>query len=606
MTGTPGPATSAHRLRTAVRAVVVLLVAVLSGLALTFWLHTEQAAVTQYNRSALALARLGATRIQQTIGMAQSRLELLARANCPKDGHSQDRTGDCAALIGAGLNELEPLGALGLTRLDAHGVAQSATAGVTPTQTANLVREALTACQPEARACLGISLQRGSDDPPRRVAVLAVAVRKRGQLRRAAALFDWDTLGARLTEDVALDPDGLAWLLDETGRLIYHPSNPDVCNQGVQREDARCQVCHQADGVAHAMREGQAGTGSIDVAGSLPKLVAFSPVRVVDKAWTLAVAVPVQAVVDDNRRILVVAILVSGLLIGLFLVVTYFLDRENRRQIRVLEQNQATIRQLNTELEDKVRERTDELRRLYDRLREVHRSHENRERLAIVGELAAVVAHEIRNPLNALAINAERLVRKLKADPGPEQGAVKEMIQGQLYEVRRINDYIEQYLKLARPPKRQVVRADLNKLIGDLLGFMRVEGERLGVQIAFTPSALPVVAQLDEEQIRQVMLNLIVNAFQAMPEGGTLRIETSVAGDRIEVRISDTGVGIAVDRLVEIFKPFVTSREGGTGLGLAICERIVKAHAGELTCRSTLGQGTTFLIRLPISAEEAR
>ncbi len=585
-------------MRVVVRLVVVLLVGVLSGLAVFFWMHTERATVDQFQRSSLILARLGAKRVEAIFVRIEKHLSNLSGPACFMPGGG----GRCPVSAEEVLAELRPLGAVELFRTNETG-GVSATVAFDAQTVEGIFKRALGSCEPEQTLCFGLTDGSSRLFGTEQLALVSLE-QKRGRGGRSgsrvAAIFDWNMLGELVNAEVALDPKGLAWILDQDGRLLYHPSNPDVCNEGVQRTDERCHVCHKGSMVSGKMLTGEPGVGAIDVEGSVRKLVAFSSLMVGGRRWSLAVAAPYTSVVAGNRRVLILAILISSVLIGLFLLVTYFLDRENRRQIAALSENQETIHRLNTELETKVRDRTLELYRLYNEISDFRRKHESRERLAIIGELAAMVAHEIRTPLNSLAIGSERLDRKLRADSDINLQEAREMVRSQIFEVRRINEYIEQYLKLARLPRRRLVRSDLNKLVGDLTKFLEVEGERLGVRLHFGPFQRPVVAEIDEDQIRQVLLNLIVNAFQAMPGGGDLYAETESQDDHVTILISDTGVGIAKEQIDDVFKPFFTTREGGTGLGLAICARIVSEHHGSLVCESEVGHGTAFRIELPV------
>ena len=150
-------------------------------------------------------------------------------------------------------------------------------------------------------------------------------------------------------------------------------------------------------------------------------------------------------------------------------------------------------------------------------------------------------------------------------------------------------------------PRRQVSRTDLNALIRRLTRFFAVEASRQGVQLHFDGRPGEAMADVDEEQITQVLLNILVNAMQAMPDGGDVFIETSEEIDGVWVQVRDTGVGIAKECLEDVFKPFFTTREDGTGLGLAISSRIVEENGGTIDCISEQGHGTTFRIKLPTS-----
>jgi signal transduction histidine kinase len=586
----------AQRIRRVVRIVMVLMIGVLAALAVFFWGYTERAIVQQFQRSSLVLAQLGAKRVEAMFVRIEKELAILAQT-CPPGGEKT-----CATRPAEALAELRPFGARDVFIADRQGRITS-TVSNRPETMQPLLDRSLKACRPLSGVCFGLLGGATLPGSPRRESIISLARDQQSanaSAWRVGVLFDWTTLGEKINEEVAQGREGLAWLLDDRGHLMYHPSNPAVCNQGVQERDERCQVCHGQNSLSNKMLSGSPGVAAIDVAGSERKLVAFAPVQIAGHRWSLGLASPYAAVVAGNRRMVLIAVIVSGLLIGLLLFVTYFLDLENRRQIRVLAESQAMVQRLNIDLEKKVRERTKELSRVYDSLSEFSRRHESRERLAIVGELASIVAHEIRNPLNALAIGSERLVRKLKAPGDLDPAQALQMVKSQQYEVRRINDYIEQYLKISRVPRIKPRRIDLNKLVADLLEFVEMEGGRLKIELHSRLSARPVIAMADEDQMRQVLLNLILNAFQAMPDGGEVEVETMAMEDGVIVVIRDNGQGIAKEDMDKIFQPFYTTRDGGTGLGLAICARIVGEHGGNLSCESEVGYGTTFRISLPI------
>jgi signal transduction histidine kinase len=229
------------------------------------------------------------------------------------------------------------------------------------------------------------------------------------------------------------------------------------------------------------------------------------------------------------------------------------------------------------------------------------------ERLAAIGRIAAQITHEIRNPLSSISLNAEELaerLRELPAAKGVETAPAVALCDAIVREVDRLAAVTEEYLRYARVPKPQVTRADLNDVVRDLLDFVRPELSGSGVHIdqKLDPSVPQVIA--DPGQIRQVLLNLVRNARDAMPSGGTLTIATR-AKDGASVEVSDTGPGIEPARLARIFDPFFTTKERGTGLGLALAQEIAREHGGELTCSSTPGHGTTFTLRLPAAPDEA-
>src|SRR3954470_22617947 len=183
------------------------------------------------------------------------------------------------------------------------------------------------------------------------------------------------------------------------------------------------------------------------------------------------------------------------------------------------------------------------------------------ERLAAIGRIAAQITHEIRNPLSSISLNAEEL-----GERAPE---ARDLCDAIVREVDRLTAITEEYLRFARLPKPQVQRADLNDTVRDLLDFVRPELEASGVQV--TTSLAPELPRVlaDVAQLRQLLLNLLRNAREAMGSGGALAITTRAREDAVEIEVRDSGPGIPANRLARIFDPFFTTKERGTGLGLA-------------------------------------
>jgi two-component system, NtrC family, sensor histidine kinase HydH len=234
--------------------------------------------------------------------------------------------------------------------------------------------------------------------------------------------------------------------------------------------------------------------------------------------------------------------------------------------------------------------------KLYEKIRE-------RDRLAALGEMAAGLAHEIRNPLGAIKGAAQCL------DPKRLPGEEGEFLEVIVEEVNRLNGVVSAFLDYARPLKQSFGPTDVNEVVTRTARLIQNELPQ-GIELKVEQEeSLPRV-EADAEQLKQVLINLVQNAMHALLDtGGGITVKTlrperftdfRATGDSfVEVHVSDTGPGIPQDQQQHIFVPFYTTKQKGTGLGLAICQRIVKNHGGTLSVQSKPGEGATFIIRLP-------
>ncbi|MSO55722.1 MAG: hypothetical protein EXQ55_02190 [Acidobacteria bacterium] len=234
--------------------------------------------------------------------------------------------------------------------------------------------------------------------------------------------------------------------------------------------------------------------------------------------------------------------------------------------------------------------------------RRLEREARLRQRLAAVGEMAAGIAHEIRNPLASMSGSIQILRQELPLSE--EQAQLMDIV---LRESERLNDTIRSFLAYARPQRFSIARLDVRRVLNDAALLLRNsaevhEGHVIDVQVPASDVAL----EADENQIRQIVWNLATNGLRAMRDGGRLglgaRIEGGSGGrqDAVVLEVADEGVGIPADELDAIFQPFRGSFAKGTGLGLAIVHRIVSDYGGEIEVSSTPGRGTTVSVRLPL------
>ncbi|MEO6785278.1 MAG: ATP-binding protein [Chthoniobacteraceae bacterium] len=225
------------------------------------------------------------------------------------------------------------------------------------------------------------------------------------------------------------------------------------------------------------------------------------------------------------------------------------------------------------------------------------------ERLAVVGTMAAEVAHEIRNPLGSIALNLDLIHREITtlaetSRHNPEEGGV--LVNEMRAEVHRIQHVLEEYLQFARLPKplREPVR--LNELLGQKLAFLDGEFAKAHVTLRTRFDPALAIVSADPEQLWQATLNLIRNALDATPGGGEITVSTSREGGDVLLRVADTGEGMTEEQFRQIFFPFFSTKPSGTGLGLAVVQQIIIDHGGHVECESVLGKGSTFTLFLPL------
>ena len=254
-------------------------------------------------------------------------------------------------------------------------------------------------------------------------------------------------------------------------------------------------------------------------------------------------------------------------------------------------------------LEETVQQRTAALELEIKERRRLEAAKIQAERLAMVGTMAAQVAHEVRNPLGSITLNLDLIQKEIttlaeRGGHSPDES--RELVAEMREEIQRIQRVLEEYLQFARLPKPQLRPVALNELLGQKLDFMDGTFERARVkrQTHFDPAV--GVIQADAGQLWQATLNLIRNSLDAMPDGGELTVGTWREGGQVRLRVTDTGKGMSEEQRNRVFAPFFTTKPGGTGLGLALVQQITAEHGGHLECESTQGKGSTFTIFLPV------
>jgi nitrogen fixation/metabolism regulation signal transduction histidine kinase len=221
------------------------------------------------------------------------------------------------------------------------------------------------------------------------------------------------------------------------------------------------------------------------------------------------------------------------------------------------------------------------------------------ERVAAWREMARRLAHELKNPIFPIQVSLDTLGRALERDPASFPDLFRASSGTIRQELEALKRIVEEFSDFARMPRPRPRPTDLNAVAAQALALHRDRAPTVQVESELA-EGLPAVTA-DPDLLGRALSNLVANAVEAMPQGGTLRLRTRADGDHVEVEVEDTGPGLSEEQRTRLFAPYFTTKRGGTGLGLAIVQGIVSDHGGRVDVRSTAGRGTTFTLSLPVS-----
>ena len=247
------------------------------------------------------------------------------------------------------------------------------------------------------------------------------------------------------------------------------------------------------------------------------------------------------------------------------------------------------IQQRAADLEVRVAERTAELIQVHERL-----AHNGK--VAALGRVAAQVAHEVRNPLYGLLLYSTHLKEQLAENLADEQ---VELFNNIIDTINQLTSLTEQILDFARPVRLALRPVELNSVVSSVLKLVRLQISANGIKAEFDPDDSNATAMLDEACMRAALLNILLNAVEAMPNGGSLSI-SATAGETLSLTVNDTGSGMTEERINKIFEPFNSDKPGGLGLGMPYAKKIIEEHGGKIMVDSKPGGGTRIRINLPI------
>jgi len=402
----------------------------------------------------------------------------------------------------------------------------------------------------------------------------------------------------RLAQDhilsVRIGKEGYAWLVDADERSVLVDPAGKIGGQSFEQAfHDRWPVLYRL--LDRAARERRPGVGwyefedPSDPEKTVRKLVGYTPVRVQQRVWILGVCTPVREVeavmgtfLKEQGRFTAAAI--GAILLG-SLVVASALTAWNRALSRRVEARTRDLNQARSELEA-----------AFDEIVAA-------KRMAAAGNLALGVVHEIRNPLSSIRMNIQMLRETVRPDGDAEENfAIIEE------EIQRLNGLLQGILSFARPQHPTVMPVDLGGIVRGVAALCEERLRHAGIEVAVIVDDAMAPVTCDPDQVRQVVLNLVLNATEAMEAAGPvrrLRIEVGRDGPWAVVRVADTGPGIPLEVLENLFDPFVTTKAGGGGLGLAVSQRIVLRHGGRIQAENGPDGGAVLTVYLPVDGPPA-
>jgi signal transduction histidine kinase len=367
-----------------------------------------------------------------------------------------------------------------------------------------------------------------------------------------------------------------AWIMDEKGTLLYHPTQPTMVGRNLHKTDSSCFRCHKSFEAEQKIIEGRGDYCSGDYYGRYvsptgeDKILAYSSVMAGDARWIVAVSAPYSEVTLSIKRsmklytwiIILIAMATSG--ISAWLIVL-----------------------------NQKRERAEE-RAKHERELEMMHS----EKLASLSRLTSGITSEIGNPLTSV-LSFVRVLMDMEEDEFK-----KETLETIFFHTNRIADIQKQLSGFSKINSLELKPCRVNKVIENSLSLIQYDQRVQNITVVRDlASDLPEITS-DGDQLSEAIVNIVLNSADAMPDGGTLTIRSRMKEGRIVIDFEDTGAGIAKEQLSKIFDPFFTTKERGTGLGLAVSYSIIKKLNGNLTAESEPGKGSRFTISLPVNGEK--
>ena len=309
---------------------------------------------------------------------------------------------------------------------------------------------------------------------------------------------------------------------------------------------------------------------------------------------------PMEAIAEAKRTLTWYMLGIAVLVTGLVALISHLIGRNLTNPIKVLVDSTARVStgNLDEQCELKTHDEIGDLAAAFNQMtRDLKQSSDQliqAERLATAGKMSASFAHEIRNPLSSMRMLAQMLMQKPEMSEEQHQQSLRYILE----EIERIDTIVKGLMDFARPTALNLTQQPLPPVLKAVLDLMAANLAHHKIELVLDLLPEPPEIQFDSDKLKQAFMNVVLNAMEAMPQGGVLKVSTIMDEDRVGIKVVDNGVGISAEDLAHLFEPFFTKKTRGTGLGLANVKRIFEEHGGNVEIESSLGEGTTVLMWL--------
>lgn len=412
----------------------------------------------------------------------------------------------------------------------------------------------------------------------------------------------WD-----LVDNITIGKTGNAFLLSSDGSVIAHPNKQRILQK----------VSYAHYPFFHNILKNEEGITELKLNGRR-MMVAYAPIS--ELKWGIVVqqsrAEAFELIHKMRDRVIILTVLTTLLAIFLAVISVKRITRPIETLVKGVREyaNGNLGHRIQLERQDELAELATEFNAMARSLDKNQKKLRRMERLAALSRFASFVSHEVRNPLNAMNINMQILRRLIaRADTPPEKKF--KYLNVISSEIDRMNSLVTNFLTISRSPELNLIRSDLHQILDEVVLLQEARARSEGIQLIRKYTTEELAGMVDHNQLKQVFHNIIINALEAMPGGGTLLVSTDIrveskAGEGKKylaiIQFTDTGEGIPREKLEEIWEPYYTTKKTGTGLGLAIARQIIEGHQGSIRIESTFGKGTTITIAIPIDEKKIK